>query len=117
MIKQGAGLIENSGNIIDELALNYEHAPKTGTFKEKPVPVMDESEKGIYDLIGDSPIHIDQISRQGNLELGKTSSLLMRIELRVIIRQLPGQLFIRWLNICLTLVRSRVESRHLLETI
>lgn len=95
LIKQGAGLIENSDDIIDELGLNYEHAPKTDTFKEKPVPLMDESEKGIYDLIGDYPIHIDQITRQGNLEPGQTSSLLMRMELKGIIRQLPGKLFVR----------------------
>lgn len=95
LIKQGAALIENSDDIINELGLNYEYTPKTDTFKEKPVPLMDESEKAIYDLIGDYPIHIDQITKQGNLEPSETSSLLMSMELKGIIRQIPGKLFVR----------------------
>ena len=95
LIKQGARLIENSDDILDELGLNYDYAPKTDTFKEGPLPLMDESEKAVFDLIGDYPVHIDQISRQGNLPPGKAASILMRMELKGIIRQLPGKTFVR----------------------
>jgi len=95
LIKQGARLIENSDDILDELGLNYDYAPKTDTFKEGPLPHMDESEKAVFDLIGDYPVHIDQISRQGNLPPGKAASILMRMELKGIIRQLPGKMFVR----------------------
>jgi DNA processing protein len=95
LIKQGARLIENSDDILDELGLNYEYAPKTDTFKEGPLPHMDASEKALFDMIGDYPLHIDQISRQGNLPPGKAASILMRMELRGIIRQLPGKMFVR----------------------
>ena len=95
LIKQGARLIENSDDILDELGLNYDYAPKTDTFKEGPLPPMDESEKAVFDLIGDYPLHIDQISRQGNLAPGKAASILMRMELKGIIRQLPGKMFVR----------------------
>jgi DNA processing protein len=95
LIKQGARLIENSDDILDELGLNYDYAPKTDTFKEGPLPHMDESEKAVFDLIGDYPLHIDQISRQGNLPPGKAASILMRMELKGIIRQLPGKMFVR----------------------
>lgn len=95
LIKQGATLIENSDDILDELGLNYDYAPKTDTFKEGPLPHMDESEKAVFDLIGDYPLHIDQISRQGNLPPGKAASILMRMELKGIIRQLPGKMFVR----------------------
>ena len=95
LIKQGARLIENSDDVLDELGLNYAHLPKTDTFKEKPFPPVDESEKAIYDMIGDYPIHIDQIARQGNLEPAKASSILMQMELKGMIRQLPGKMFVR----------------------
>ena len=95
LIKQGARLIENSDDILDELGLNYDYAPKTDTFKEGPLPRMDESEKAVFDLIGDYPLHIDQISRQGNMPPGKAASILMRMELKGIIRQLPGKMFVR----------------------
>lgn len=95
LIKQGAILMENADDILDELGLNYDYVPKTDTLKESPLPPMEESEKAIYDMIGDYPLHIDQISRQGNLPPGKAASILMRMELRGIIRQLPGKMFVR----------------------
>ena len=95
LIKQGARLIENSDDVLEELGLNYPYAPKTDTFKQEPILFMDEIEKVIYDIIGDYPMHIDQIARNGSLEPGEVSSTLMRMELKGIIRQLPGKMFVR----------------------
>ncbi|MFC1819544.1 DNA-processing protein DprA [Thermodesulfobacteriota bacterium] len=95
LIKQGARLIENSDDIFEELGLNYPYMPKTDTFKENDILPKDESEKAIYDIIGDYPMHIDQIARQGNLEPGEVSSTLLRMELKGMIRQLPGKMFVR----------------------
>ncbi len=95
LIKQGAGLIENSDDVLEELGLNYAWVSKIDTFKRGDIPSMDETEKAIYDLVGDYPMHIDQISRQGNLESKEVSSILMRMELKGIIRQLPGKMFVR----------------------
>ncbi|MGD2125831.1 MAG: DNA-processing protein DprA [Desulfobacteraceae bacterium] len=95
LIKQGAQLIENSDDILDGLGLNYAHAPKRDTFKEEALPPMEEFEKTIYDIIGDYPLHIDQIARAGNMEPAEVSSVLTRMELKGIIRQLPGKMFVR----------------------
>lgn len=95
LIKQGAGLIENSDDILDELGLNYRFAPKTDTFTQEQLPPLDECEKIIFDIIGDYPIHIDQITRQGNMEPREVSSILMKMELKGIIKQLPGKMFVR----------------------
>jgi DNA processing protein len=95
LIKQGAGLIENSDDVLEDLGLNYAWVSKTDTFKRGDIPSMDQTEKAIYDLVGDYPMHIDQISRQGNLESKEVSSVLMRMELKGIIRQLPGKMFVR----------------------
>ncbi len=95
LIKQGAKLVENSDDVLDELGLNYTFVPKTDTFKAAPSPPIEESETKIYELIGDYPIHIDDIARQGNLEPAVVSATLMRMELRGVIRQLPGKYFVR----------------------
>lgn len=95
LLKQGARLIENADDILDELGLNYPHVPKTDTFKENAPPPMEEKEKAIFDMIGDYPVHIDQIAREGRLEPGEVSDLLTRMELKGIIRQLPGKMFVR----------------------
>ena len=82
-------------DIIDELGLNYDYAPKTDTFMEPPPPLLDGLEKTIYDMIGDYPVHIDNIARRGHLEPGKVSSILMKLELKGIVKQLPGKMFVR----------------------
>ncbi len=95
LIKQGARLIENADDVLDELGMNYAYSSKSDTFQKGELPPMDEAEKAIYDIIGDYPLHIDQITRQGCLAPGKAASILMRMELKGIIRQLPGKVFVR----------------------
>jgi DNA processing protein len=95
LIKQGAGLVENADDILEALGMNYPSIPKKDTFKEMPLVDMDEAETALYNIIGDYPIHIDQITRDGNMEPGETSSMLMKMELKGLIRQLPGKMFVR----------------------
>ena len=95
LIKQGAGLIENSDDILDQLGLNYPHAPKRDTYKEAPMPPMEASEKAIYSIIGEYPTHIDQIAKESNLKPSDVSGLLLRMELKGIITQLPGKMFVK----------------------
>ena len=95
LIKQGAKLVENSDDILDELGMNYPFAQKTDTLKAPVLPVMEDTERTIYEIIGDFPLHIDEIAREGRLEPGTVSSTLMKMELKGLVRQLPGKLFVR----------------------
>ncbi len=95
LIKQGAGLVESADDILEAIGFNQPFRSKTDTFQKEIRPAMNEPEKIIYDLIRDYPMHIDQIACQGNLEPQEVSSTLTRMELKGMIRQLPGKLFIR----------------------
>jgi DNA processing protein len=95
LIKQGARLVENSDDVLDELGMNFPFAPKTDTFKTPLSPPTDEWEQKVYELIGDYPIHIDEIAREGKIEPSVVSAALMRMELKGIVRQLPGKFFVR----------------------
>lgn len=95
LIKQGAKLVEHADDILEELGLNFDFAPKTDTFKAPLLPPMDPVEKALYDIVGEYPMHIDQVAREANLEANVTASILTRLELKGVIRQLPGKLFIR----------------------
>jgi DNA processing protein len=80
LIKQGAKLVENSDDILDELGMNYPFAQKTDTLKAPVLPVMEDTEKTVYEIIGDFPLHIDDWGRR--LEPGTVSSTLMDTELK-----------------------------------
>jgi DNA processing protein len=75
--------------------MNYPFARKTDTLKEPVLPVMEDTEKTIYEIIGDFPLHIDEIAREGGLDPATVSSTLMKMELKGLVRQLPGKLFVR----------------------
>jgi DNA processing protein len=95
LIKQGAKLVENADDVLDELGLNYAYASKKDSFTEPALPPLEENEKKVYELLGDYPVHIDDIVREGNMDPGTASAVLMRMELKGIVRQLPGKLFVR----------------------
>ncbi len=95
LIKQGAMLVENADDVLDGLGLNFPDLEKKDTFREKELPAMGENEKRVYDIIGNYPLHIDQICRKGNLEPGELSGILTKMELKGIIRQIPGKMFVR----------------------
>lgn len=95
LIKQGAMLVENADDVLEDLGLNFPNLEKTDTFKEREIPSMNEIEKTVYDMIGNYPVHIDQITRRGKLEPGELSGILTKMELKGIIRQLPGKMFVR----------------------
>lgn len=95
LIKQGAALVENADDILEGLGLNFNGSLKTLASKEQSLPPMDESERKVFDTLGDYPVHIDQIAREAGLDQAKVSGILVKMELKGIIRQLPGKMFVR----------------------
>lgn len=95
LIKQGASLVENADDVLDELGFDDKLNYADGLKEPSPQIEMDESEKKIYEVVGDYPIHIDEILRLVHLEPGAVSGILVRMELKGILKQLPGKMFVR----------------------
>lgn len=94
LIKQGAKLVENSDDIVQELGLNDYYPEDAGSTRERSLPPMAEDERKIYDMLGAYPLHIDHITRHSEMGSAKVASLLTGLELRGIVKQLPGKMFI-----------------------
>ncbi len=97
LIKHGAKLIENADDILDEFSLGDIGVKAGNVLRNSPgEPLdMDESERKIYEVISDYPMHIDQIGRLGGMDPGGVLSTLMKMELKGIVKQLPGKMFVR----------------------
>lgn len=97
LIKQGAGLIENADDILEELGLRNRPVQQKYNFGDYTDSALEltDSEKKIYSTLGDYPIHIDEIVRQGDMDAGKVLSVLMALELKGLAKQLIGKMFVR----------------------
>jgi len=54
-----------------------------------------EVEEKILDLLGGQPSHIDLLVQESSLPAPKVAEVLMRLEIKGLIRQLAGQQFVR----------------------
>ncbi len=52
-------------------------------------------EQAVMSAIGEESVHIDEITRVTQLPIGKVSSLLVMLELKGIVQQLPGKQFVK----------------------
>ncbi|MBM3248953.1 MAG: DNA-protecting protein DprA [Candidatus Omnitrophica bacterium] len=103
LIKQGAKLVSNVEDIIEEIKPYLQNRIKEIEDK-KPREnqsglIIDldlsNNESKLYGVISNTPKHIDDIVAEAGLNIDSTLSMLINMELRHIIRQLPGKLFVR----------------------
>jgi DNA processing protein len=90
LIKQGAKLVEGAQDILVEIIPQYEGK----TSHEEP-PVLNDEEDGILQLLSHTPLHIDEISRMSHMEIRRVSTILLELELKGVISQLGGKMFVR----------------------
>lgn len=97
LIKQGAKLVEQTQDIIEELApliQGHAIAENTGQNKTKAeLPPLSSEELTVYKALGPYPVHIDELVRKISIEPGKLSSILLKLELKGVAVQTPGKLF------------------------
>lgn len=98
LLKQGAAIAESADDIIETLNLQglaFEDRVFGGLAAPCPMPSMGMEEQKLYKIIGDDPVHIDEIVDSSSMGIGNVLSLLTKMELIGLIEQLPGKMFVR----------------------
>ncbi len=97
LIKQGAKLVENVKDIIDELSNVLASGNRMTAQKEKEIACknmcLNPDESRILKALEPYPIHIDELARKIKIEPGKLLSILLKLELNDLIKQSPGKIF------------------------
>ena len=96
LIKQGAKLVENAQDVLEELTGFMQEVPKpveSGTVDSTEKAALSPEEAAVYETLSPYPEHIDAIVRKTNIEAGKLLSCLLQLELKGMVQQLPGMLF------------------------
>jgi DNA processing protein len=102
LIRQGAKLVTNADDVVEELptpiraALVRAEQPEAEQRNLLVAAALNTSEKKIYDLLSpDAPRHIDDIVETSGLNSSGVLATLFDLEMKGIIRQLPGKQFSR----------------------
>jgi DNA processing protein len=96
LIKQGAKLVEQTRDILEELSpMLQDPKPPPNTVGTDPDLLSDlpPDELRVATALGAYPVHIDDLSRQLALPVATLSGLLLTLEIKGIARQLPGKNF------------------------
>src|SRR5580704_3578016 len=100
LIKQGAKLVTNAEDVIEELptpvraAVVQAEQPETEQRNLLAAASLNGSEKKLYELLNaEEPIPIDDIVERSGLNSSDVLATLFDLEMKGIIRQLPGKQF------------------------
>ncbi|HEY6007140.1 MAG TPA: DNA-processing protein DprA [Geobacteraceae bacterium] len=89
LIKEGAKLVEEVADIIEELP-RYAGARSTPA---QPAFSLTSGEAAVYALLTEAPLHIDDVIVRSSLPVSEVSAILLHLELKGAVIQLPGKNF------------------------
>ena len=95
LIKQGAKLVEEAQDVLEELDLSPLGEMKRQKMSSRGKLSLSLEEEKILDLLGGQPSHIDLLVQESSLPAPKVAEVLMRLEIKGLIRQLAGQQFVK----------------------
>ena len=95
LIQQGAKLVMDASDILDDLQILLPEAKPSAEAAVRPLPSLSEEERLIYDAIESTETSIDDITEKTHLPSGTVSSTLLQLELKRLVKQLPGKYFVK----------------------
>jgi DNA processing protein len=102
LIRQGAKLITNGEDVIEDLptpiraALVRAEAPEAEQRNLLAAACLNSSEKKLYELLAtDQPVQLDDIMDRCGLNSSDVLATLFDLEMKGIVRQLPGKQFVK----------------------
>ena len=96
LIQQGAKLVMSGDDILDDLMVLFPTAPSAPKLQESaPMVELTGDDETVFKAIGTDQPHINDLIEATGLPPATVSSTLMRLEMKRIVRALPGQRYVR----------------------
>jgi DNA processing protein len=92
LLRKGAILVRGVEDILQELEGVASPACPT---RPQPPPALDPTEQRVWESLADQPRHIDDLTRQLVVPIPELTRTLMLLEMKKVIRRLPGNLYER----------------------
>jgi len=98
LIKKGAKLCEGLEDILTEFEYLFPPSNRPPTAADPgalPAITLSENEQKVYDALGDEELSIEDVIRRSGLPSSAVSVALLSLEMKRIVKQLPGKVFVR----------------------
>lgn len=92
LIKDGATLVEFPEDVVEGLDIMLQAVPERRPVITEDLP---QNERAILDALSHQPRHVDEIVTRCKLPASEVSAGLMILEMKGIVRRLPGSTFVR----------------------
>ena len=98
LIKKGAKLCEGAEDILSEFEYLFPASnklPSAGETGVLPALTLSDNEQNVYDALDKEPTPMDDVIRKCGLPASAVSVALLSLEMKRVVRQVPGKLFLR----------------------
>src|SRR5467141_4109384 len=95
LIQQGAKLVMDASDILDDLQILLPDTKPSPEAAVRLLPPLSEEERRVYDAIEQTETPIDDIATKSELPTSMVSSILLQLELKRLVKQLPGKYFVK----------------------
>ena len=95
LIQQGAKLVMDASDILDDLQILLPDTKPSPEAAVRVLPPLSEEERRVYDAIEQTETPIDDIAAKSELPTSMVSSILLQLELKRLVKQLPGKYFVK----------------------
>jgi DNA processing protein len=97
LIKKGAKLCEGAEDIVTEFEYLFPTSNKPpASGAQLPGLTLTENEKIVFDALGTEELFMDEIIVKTGLPASAVSVALLTLEMKKLVRQLPGKVFVRY---------------------
>ncbi len=98
LIKKGAKLCEGADDILSEFEYLFPSSNRPPSAAETgvlPALELGENEQKVYEVLGKEELPMDEVIRRSGLPASTVSVVLLGLEMKRLVKQLPGRLFVR----------------------
>lgn len=92
LLREGATLVESAEDVLAAVGLPL---PSRQTVQASAITPPEGPPAVVWQAVRTEPTHIDQVAQEAGLPVAEVAALLMELEIRGLVRQVPGKHFIR----------------------
>jgi DNA processing protein len=95
LIQQGAKLVIDASDILEDLEILVPETKPSPEAATRVLPPLSQEERRVYEAIDATETSIDDIAARSDLPSAAVSSTLLQLELKRLVKQLPGKYFVK----------------------